>query len=291
MDKSLSLSELVGELRDGMTIGIGGWGGRRKPMAVIREILRSDLKDLTIVSYGGPDVGLLASAGKIRKLIFGFVSLDVFPLDAHFRRARQVGAFDVMELDEGMVQLGLKAAAMRLPFLPTRVGVATDVLRYNPGLKCIRSPYEDNEELVAMPALKLDAAIVHVNKADVKGNSWIYGPDPFFDEWFCRAAERAFLTCEELVETAEFDSPEMALRMPIERALVHGVCEVPFGAHPTSCAPGYGIDIDHLGEYSKATGAAFADYRGSYIDGRDEESYRAAVGGAGMIRRLPLPVF
>ena len=89
LDKSMSLGEIVSRLSDGMTIGIGGWGARRKPMALIREILRSDLKDLTVVTYGGPDVGMLASAGKISRLVFGFVSLDLIPLDSHFRRARQ----------------------------------------------------------------------------------------------------------------------------------------------------------------------------------------------------------
>ena len=82
MDKRISAAEVVAELRDGMTLGIGGWGSRRKPMALVREILRTPVKDLTVVSYGGPDVGLLCAAGKVRKLVYGFVSLDSIPLDA-----------------------------------------------------------------------------------------------------------------------------------------------------------------------------------------------------------------
>ncbi|MFM8481626.1 MAG: CoA-transferase, partial [Gammaproteobacteria bacterium] len=105
MNKKMTAADVVAQLRDGLTIGIGGWATRRNPMALVREILRSPLRDLTVVSYGGPDVGLLAAAGKLRKLIFGFVSLDALPLDMHFRNARQAGAFEVMELDEGMVQL------------------------------------------------------------------------------------------------------------------------------------------------------------------------------------------
>ncbi|MCX6477363.1 CoA-transferase, partial [Rhodococcus sp. (in: high G+C Gram-positive bacteria)] len=66
-DKTKSLDEVVGELRSGMTIGLGGWGSRRKPMAFVRAILRSDIKDLTVVTYGGPDLGLLCSAGKVKK--------------------------------------------------------------------------------------------------------------------------------------------------------------------------------------------------------------------------------
>ena len=111
MNKEMALQELVGELRDGMTIGIGGWGPRRKPMALIREILKSDLKDLTIVAYGGADVGMLCAAGKVKKVVFAFVSLDFIPLEPYFRQARQNGEIEVMEIDEGMLLLGLRAAA------------------------------------------------------------------------------------------------------------------------------------------------------------------------------------
>src|SRR5690606_20022931 len=95
-DKRTTEAEVVATLRDGMTIGIGGWGSRRKPMSFIREILRSDLKDLTIVSYGGPDVGLLARAGKASRVISGFVSLDSIPLEPHYRAARQNGTIEAV---------------------------------------------------------------------------------------------------------------------------------------------------------------------------------------------------
>ena len=131
---------VVADLRSGMTIGIGGWGSRRKPMSLVRAICRSDLTDLTIVSYGGPDVGMLLAAGKVRKLVYGFVSLDSIPLEPHFRAARQTGAIEVAEYDEGMLQLGLYAAACRLPFLPTRAGLGSDVPRVNPDLRTVRSP-------------------------------------------------------------------------------------------------------------------------------------------------------
>jgi glutaconate CoA-transferase subunit A len=222
LDKRMTPAEIVGRLEDGMTIGIGGWATRRKPMALVREILRSPLKDLTVVSYGGPDVGLLCAAGKIRRLIFGFVSLDVLPLDAHFRAARQAGAIECTEYDEGMVLLGLRAAGMRLPFLPTRSGLATDVLRVNPSLRTIRSPYEDGEELLAVPAIELDAALLHVTEADQLGNSVILSPDPFFDDLFARAARACYLTCERLLPTDEICSREKARYNPFERSVVTG---------------------------------------------------------------------
>ena len=92
LDKRMTAAEIVAQLSDGMTIGIGGWGPRRKPMALVREIMRSDLKDLTVVAYGGADVGMLCGAGKVRKLVFAFVSLDAIPLEPWFRKARESGA-------------------------------------------------------------------------------------------------------------------------------------------------------------------------------------------------------
>lgn len=86
-DKRTTLDEVVAELRSGMTIGLGGWGSRRKPMAFVRAILRSDITDLTVVTYGGPDLGLLCSAGKVKKAYYGFVSLDSPPFyDPWFAR-------------------------------------------------------------------------------------------------------------------------------------------------------------------------------------------------------------
>ena len=292
LDKTMTLAQIAGRLRSGMTVGIGGWGARRKPMALVREILRSSLEDLTVVSYGGPDVGLLCAAGKVRKLIFGFVSLDLIPLDQHFRAARQAGAFQVWEIDEGMLHWGLRAAAMRLPFLPTRAGIASDVVRLAEGLKTVRSPYEDGEELIAMPALELDAALLHVTEADRRGNTAILSPDPFFDDLFARAAQATYVTCDRLLETREICSPERARYNAFERSLVTGVAEVPYGAHPTASIPGYGIDLEHLSVYSAAVAPErWRQYRADFIDLADHASYLAAVGGVEHIRRVPAPVF
>ncbi len=206
MDKRTTEAEVVAELRDGMTVGIGGWGSRRKPMSLVRAILRSPLRDLTVVSYGGPDVGLRCATGKLRKLIYGFVSLDSIPLEPHFRRVRQGGGIEAREVDEGMLQWGLYAAGLRLPFLPTRAGLGSDVLRVNPELRTVRSPYADGEELVAVPAIELDAALIHMNRADAAGNGQFLGPDLYFDDLFCGAAKRRFMSCEKIVPTKDLTS-------------------------------------------------------------------------------------
>jgi glutaconate CoA-transferase, subunit A len=267
-DKTTTVEEIVGELSDGMTIGIGGWGSRRKPMAVVRELLRSSVTDLTVVSYGGPDVGLLCAAGKVRKVVFAFVSLDSIALEPHFRNARQAGSIDALELDEGMFLLGLQAAAWRVPFLPTRVGLGSDVLQRQDEIRTVTSPYDDGEELVAMPALTLDVALVHQNRADAGGNAQFLGPDLYFDDLMCQAATRAFVTCERLVETADFPTFGSHHTQRISRLFTDGVCETPNGAHFTSCTPDYERDEAFQKEYaaSAASPEAWAQWRADWID-------------------------
>ena len=289
MDKALSHQDVLDQLKSNMVIGVGGWGARRKPMSLIRAICQSDLKDLTVVSYGGPDVGLLCAHKKVKKLIFGFVSLDLIPLEAHFRQARQNQEIEVMELDEGMLQWGLRAAAMNLPFLPTRVGLGTDVLKHSPKLKLVTSPYADAERLVAMPALKLDVALLHVNKSDEKGNTQIIGPDPFFDDLFARAATKTFVSSEEIVSTQELGGKEGAIYNRFERSLVTGVVHSHCGAHPTSCAPNYGFDMNHLKEYSDSA-KSYEDYSLKYMN-KTHEEYLDSVGGSEAIEKIPLPQF
>lgn len=277
-DKRLTLDDLVGELRDGMVVGIGGWGSRRKPMAAVRAIVRSDLRDLTVVSYGGPDVGLLCASGKVARVVFPFVTLDSIPTDPHFRQARQTGAVDATEYDEGMFYLGLLAASQRIPFLPTRAGLGSSVLDVNPALRTVTSPYDDGEELVAMPALRLDAAIVHVNRADASGSGQILGPDPFFDELYLGAADRRYLTTEQLVPTDRFASEGPIQTMCISRLLTDGVVETPGGAHFTACVPDYPRDEAFQKAYVAAAGdpEAWEAFRRRFLE-VDEPGYQSAT--------------
>ncbi|MFE3214715.1 CoA transferase subunit A [Streptomyces antimycoticus] len=277
-DKTMTADEVVARLESGMTIGIGGWGSRRKPMALIRALLRSDIADLTVVSYGGPDVGLLAAAGKIRKLIAAFVTLDSIPLEPHFRSARERGAFEMTELDEAMFMWGLTAAGQRLPFMPIRAGLGSDVMRVNPQLRTVRSPYDDGEELVAVPALRLDAALVHLNRADAQGNGQYLGPDPYFDDLFCEAADQAYLSCERIVDSAELLKEHGPQTLLVSRAFVSGVVEAPGGAHFTSCVPDYGRDETFQRAYAQAAAdpEAWWKFAEQFLSG-DEYAYQAAV--------------
>jgi len=277
-DKRCSEDEAVADLASGMTIGFGGWGSRRKPMSVVRAILRSDLTDLTVVSWGGPDVGLLCAAGKVKRLVYAFVSLDSIPLEPHFRAARQSGTVEDEPYDEGMFLLGLQAAAWRVPFLPTRVGLGSDLLRDNPRLRTITSPYDDREELVAAPAIELDAAFVHMNRSDARGNGQYLGPDPYFDDLFLGAAKRRFLSTERVVPTAQLSEEGPPQSLVISRLMVDGVIEAPGGAHFTSCVPDYERDEAFQKEYvaSARSAEAWAAFRESWLQ-LSEQDYQAKV--------------
>jgi len=292
MNKLMSAGDVVAQLRDGMTIGVGGWGPRRKPMALIRAIVRSDLKDLTIVAYGGPEVGMLCAAGKVKKVIYGFVSLDIIPVEPYYRKAREAGQVEAGELDEGLLLVGLRAAGMRLPFLPTRIGLGTDVMTYNPEFKTIRSPYGDGEVLLAMPAIKLDAALLHVDRAERLGNTQSEGPDTYFDDVYARAAERCFVSSEEVHERLDLTHSDSAAANLFERYYVTGVVHAPFGAHPTSYPTRYGWDLDHFKKYaaSATEEGGWQKYAAEFLQG-SEQDYLNKVGGAERISKLPLPVF
>lgn len=281
-DKRMTLDEAVGELRSGMTVGIGGWGSRRKPMAFVRALLRSDVTDLTVVSYGGPDLGLLCSAGKVRKAYYGFVSLDSAPFyDPWFAKARTEGAITVREMDEGMVKSGLQAAAARLPFLPVRAGLGSAVIDFWEGeLKTVTSPYPTDgrtETLVAMPALNLDAAFLHLDLGDKHGNAAYTGVDPYMDDLYALAAEKRYLSVDRLVETEELVKAVPQQALILNRMMVDGVVEAPGGAHFTFSGS-YRRDEKFQRHYVEAakTPESWAEFTARYLNVSEDE-YQAAV--------------
>ncbi|RUP31848.1 MAG: CoA transferase subunit A [Mycolicibacterium sp.] len=282
-DKTTTLETAVAEIESGMTIGIGGWGSRRKPMAFVRALLRTDVTDLTVVTYGGPDLGLLCAAGKVKRVYYGFVSLDSPPFyDPWFARRRMEGAIEAREMDEGMLRCGLQAAAQRLPFLPIRAGLGSDVRAFwGDELKTVKSPYSTGngyEELVAMPALNLDAAFVHMNLGDVKGNAAYTGIDPYFDDLFLMSAKRRHLSVEKIVSTEELVKSVVPQQQIINRMMVDTVVEAPNGAHFTTNEPDYRRDEKFQRHYAEAAGSdeTWAEFVKTYLSGT-EADYQAAV--------------
>ena len=200
--------------------------------------------------------------------MYAFVSLDSIALEPHFRNARQSGAVQTTELDEGMFLLGLQAAAWRVPFLPTACGLGSDVMRLNPSLATVKSPYADGEVLVAMPALELDVALIHMHRGDQGGTGQCLGVDPYFDDLMCMAARKRFMSVEQIVDTDDFLKlgPPQSIR--INRLMTDGVVETPHGAHFTECVPDYPRDEAFQRAYaaSAKSDEAWYEFRAKYID-------------------------
>ena len=267
-DKRVTLDEIVSSLSDGMTIGIGGWGSRRKPMSIVRAIARSSLKDLTVVSYGGPDVGLLCATGKVRHIVFGFVTLDSISIEPHFRAARQAGTVEVTEYDEGMFYLGLLAAAWRVPFLPTRAH------EYKLPLTLLALRIEHYEAMpeINVPSVLQTLSMVlghYIQPIDILSKYMT-------DDVFLMAAKQRFVSTERVVETEDLlrEGPVQTLR--INRSMVDGVVETPHGAHFTSCEPDYPRDEGFQREYAGSIGDKWPGFLARYVD-VDETAYQAAV--------------
>jgi glutaconate CoA-transferase subunit A len=143
----------------------------------------------------------------------------------------------------------------------------------------VRSPYDDGEELVAMPALELDIAFIHMNRADARGNGQYLGPDPYFDDVFCRAARRRFMSAEKILPTAELAAEGPLQTRLVNRTMVDGVIEAPGGAHFTECPPDYGRDEAFQRRYAETARDedAWLEFKRSYLDLESEAEYQRAV--------------
>lgn len=285
MDKRMSLDDIVARIPDGATVAIGGSSLSRKPMAMIRALARSDVRDLkVIVNVGGPDVDLLLGSGSVREVIYAFVGFEVMGLAPHFRMARQAGEVKFEEWTEYTVMAGLDATIKRVPFLPTHATLGTDILTVNRSFRTFSDPF-NGEKLVAIPALKPDVALVHVNYADASGNGVILG-DGHNDVLCAKAAKETYLSCERILSADELQ--RFGRDVQILRVYTTGVAEVPWGAHPTGCAPDYRVDVRHLQEYLTAAQSAadWQQYDARYIQASHADYIRQAGGTETLVARL-----
>jgi glutaconate CoA-transferase subunit A len=150
------------------------------------------------------------------------------------------------------------------------------VVERQPEIRTVTSPYDDGEELAAMPALKLDVALIHQNRADASGNAQFLGPDLYFDDLMVQAADRSFVSCERIVDTGDLLKEGSHHTLRISRLWVDGVVETPNGAHFTSCVPDYERDESFQREYAKAAGApeTWADFKADWLDVSEDDYQR-----------------
>ncbi|HVT66196.1 MAG TPA: CoA-transferase [Trebonia sp.] len=275
-DKRATLADAAALVTDGAVVALGGGLSARLPMALVRELIRQHRTGLHVVgSAHSIDVDLLVAAGAVRRCEESYVGFEQdLGLAPAYRRAAQQGTVEVAESCCATLLAQLRAAEMGLPFLPVRGVRGSDIASLHPEYREITCPFT-GETLVAVPALRPDVALLHAPSGDRYGNLHLEQPY-VLDERFAAASRAVIATVDELVSTEE----AIASGVTIPAHLVDAVVPAPYGAHPTSCYPGYAYDRRHLADYvaaAQAGGEELDKYLATYVHA-GEEAYQARIG-------------
>ncbi len=238
-------SDALADIGDGATIAIGGLLTNGRPMALVRELVRRRLRDLTIVApVAALDVDLLIAAGCVRKVMSSYVGAEgiagVAPL---YRAGVERGEVEPWDADEAHFAIGLRAAGQGLPFGPWRGGVGTDLPRINPDLVEFLDPIK-GEPLIAVPAIRADVALIHATAADSHGNVQFRGPT-HLDPLLASAADRVVVQIEQLVTNDEIRREPMETYFWGESQVV----VARGGTHPYA-ATNLDADVAHLESFA-----------------------------------------
>ncbi|MGZ5623628.1 MAG: CoA transferase subunit A [Methylobacter sp.] len=286
-DKRCSLTELVAHIQNGDCLAIGGGLSWREPMAALRELIRQSIKDLKLVgSAHGIDVDLLCGAGSVAVSAESYVGFEQdFGMALNYRRACETGAVKMEDNCCYSLVQQLRAAIQGLPFMPIRSVQETDFLKLHPEFKTMTCPFT-GEQLVLVPALKPDVALIHAHYADEHGNLHIEGP-PVADILFAKASKKVIATVEEVIPHDELAKKGVT----IPYFYVTAVSETPYGAHPTSCYPRYAYDREHTASYYQAAKHGADSFHKNYLTPfvygcEDHDAYLLAVGGKARLAYL-----
>ncbi len=280
VSKLMSVKEAVTQfVQDGDYLASGGFGTVRISTAVLHEIVRQRKQHLGFSGHTATHDFQILAAGRCfdRCDVAYIVGLEVRGLSPNARRYMESGAVEVTEWTNATLGWRYKAAAMGIPFLPTRSMLGTDTFKYS-AAKEILCPFT-GEKLAAVPALYPDVGVIHVHRADIYGNAQIFGIS--IADWdMARACKRLIITTEQLVETAEIRrNPELT---QIPYWMVDAVCHVPYGSYPGNMPYEYYFDEDHLAEWLEVEKdeAALETFVQKYIYGtKDFTEYLALKGG------------
>lgn len=252
-DKRTTIEAAIATVRDGDRVALGGNTLHRGPFAAVHELVRQGRRELEIVKTAGAyDVDLLTGTGVASSVSAGFVGFEtVFGLAPSYRRAVESGTATAKEHACYTVIAGLRAAIQGVPFMPVAGMLGSDLLAAR-DFRSVVDPYT-GDEVVAVPALKPDVALIHVQEADSVGNCRIVGTR-FEDVLMAQAATRVIVTAERIVDGSAFEArPE---GVAIASVYVDAVVEAPLGGWPGSCAGEYTFDAEYLTAYITASRSA-----------------------------------
>ncbi|MBI2179772.1 MAG: CoA transferase subunit A [Deltaproteobacteria bacterium] len=248
-EKVMTLSDAVALIPDNVHVAIGGCHYSRTPIALIWEIIRQKKSGLVFSkSITATEGDLLLVAGTTRHIITSWFSPGVtWGVSRIMRQFVQSGEATYEEWSHMSLGLRYRAAAMGVPFLPTRSMLGSDVYKQLADIKEMQCPFT-GDKLALVPALHPDVAIIHVQKADPYGNAQITG-FPFMDKDIALAADRVILTTEQIIDNNEIRrTPD---RTDIPFFCVDAVVEAPYGCVPHECYAAYEPDFNHMDMYVK----------------------------------------
>ncbi|HWR36876.1 MAG TPA: CoA-transferase [Clostridia bacterium] len=277
--KLLSVSDAISEyVPDGCSVALGFQMEQMIPFSAGHEIMRQRKRDLTLI---GPISDILfdqlIGGGCVREVIAAWVGNVMMGSAYNFRREVESGRVKVTNLTNFAVALALEAAAMGVPFLPTRSALGSDVAKDNPFFVEIDDPFSTSK-LHAVRALAPAVAIAHVQRADRDGNAHCWGNFGVMLE-AVKAAKRVIVVAEEIV------APEIIASDPnrtvIPGFLVSAVVASPLGAHPSPVQGCYKRDDTFFREYHEQsrTQADFDRWAQRWVYSlQDRDAYEQQLG-------------
>ncbi|MFX1259925.1 MAG: CoA transferase subunit A [Promethearchaeota archaeon] len=282
--KIMSIEEAISTfVQNGDLVGIGGLSFWRKPISACREIIRQEMKNLSICTFvGGIDVDMLVGGGCVFEVRSSFVGMEVYGMAPRYKRGVESGKIKISEESETSIALGLKCSYLKVPFMPLKGIIGTDFPKVRNDFKEFEDPLGSGTRLMAIPKIDLDVAILHINYADEFGNGSIEGA-VWLDDDMAKTARKTIITCEKLVETEDIIRMPRRAQLPMQTT--DAVVKVPFGAHPTSCFPIYTFDPNHIQTYLKMD---FKEYKRNYILNKTHSQYLEEVGGVQTILNILL---
>jgi glutaconate CoA-transferase, subunit A len=260
IDKTTTLSDAARLIQKGQTLGLGGMTNYRRPMAFVRALIQSLVRqpapslELTLLTFtSGLESDFLVGTGQVKRTRTCYFGLEIFGLAPMFTQAASMGTIEIIEESEASIAFGLRATMARVGFMPSLAWQGTDMLRLRPDVKSITDPYTGHI-LTAFPAIGCDVAVIHTLEAARNGDC-IFGGNRTIDLELATVARQVIITAEKVVD-------ELAGPIDIPGYLVSHVIHTPLGAWPTSCFPTYPVDGEEILRYIAACNAGEFD---SYI--------------------------
>lgn len=301
--KLIDLPEAAALIPDGATVSFGGFTTQRHPMALVYELIRLRRHNLYLIGHSpGGDWDILIGAGCVKRVELAYEADEAFnTVGPRWRAAVEHGHIEWEDYSNFAMVSRFAAGAMGIPFMPIRSLVGSDLLAKEtltseqraadprtPVKKAavITSPFDPGEQLVLVPAIRTEFAVIHVQKASPEGIIRIEG-QTFADVQQALCAEVVIVTAEEIVDDdALRREPE---RNPLPYFAVHHVCHVPWGAHPYAVYNYYDYDPQQLKLYhdSASDDDTHARYLERFVYGVGSHAgYLAAVGGSSRLDGL-----